>query len=270
MLFTDLRQRLDQSRFYDLAMRVPLIAYSLLVLFSDVVVFLNQILERPSIWDTPSFGVVMTVLARMCQWTFIVLFAVLPIFRLRPIAKSDGILPRLAPLAAIVLAPLFLFLDRAPANLASNFISVAVSLIAGLMATVTLTFLGRSFSIMPEARRLVTEGPYKSVRHPLYLCEILILFAMFLQYRSVASAGLLVSIAGIEVVRAAYEETVLARAFPDFVAYRQRTTFLIPRNPILFFALFLEDRAVLRRLAIVMICALGLLGLVISLPKLIG
>lgn len=269
MPFTDLRHRLDQSRFYDQAMRVPLILYSLFVLFFDVVVFLNQILERHSILDAPDFGVVMTVLARMCQWMFIALFAILPIFRLRPIAKSNGIFPRLAPLAAIVLSPMFLFLERAPANLACNFISVAASLIAGAMAVVTLTFLGRSFSIMPEARHLVTDGPYKIVRHPLYLCEILIVFAMFMQYRSVGAATLFILITVVEVARAIYEEAVLAHTFPDFEAYRRRTSFLIPRNPIHFFTMFLQDHIILWRLAIVMMCALGLLGLVMTLPRLI-
>jgi len=269
MPFTDLRQRLDQSRFYDQAMRIPIIAYALFLLLFDVVAFLNQVLERPSIFNAPDFGVVMAALARICQWMFIALFAVLPIFRLRPIAKSDGVFSRLAPLAAVVLSPMFLFLDRAPPNLACYFISVAVSLAAGAMAVVTLSFLGRSFSIMPEARRLVTAGPYQMVRHPLYLCEILIVFAMFMQYRSVAAAGLFVLIVGVEVTRAIYEEAVLARAFPEFEAYRRRTSFLVPRNPIRFFGLFLEDRVVLRRLAMVIICAFGLLGLVMTLPKLI-
>ena len=250
-------------------MRVPLIIYALLLLVIDVVAFLDQVLVRPSPLSAPDFGVVMTVLARMCQWMFIALFAILPIFRLRPIAKSNGIFPRLAPLAAIVLSPMFLFLNRAPSNLAYNFISVAVSLVAGAMAVVTLSFLGRSFSIMPEARRLVIEGPYKMIRHPVYICEILIVFAMFVQYRSVAAATLVVLIAGVEVARAIYEEAVLARAFPEFEAYRRRTNFLVPSNPIRFFTLFLEDHTALRRLAIVMICAFGLLGLVMTLPKLI-
>ncbi|MEI9804209.1 MAG: isoprenylcysteine carboxylmethyltransferase family protein [Pseudolabrys sp.] len=269
MPFSELRQRLEQSRYYDWTMRAALIAYSLFVLFFDVVVFLNQVLARPSPLGTPDSGVVMTVLARVCQWMFIALFAILPVFRLRPIAKSARILPRLAPLAAIVLSPMFLFLERAPSNLAVNFISVALSLVAAAMAVVTLTFLGRSFSIMPEARRLVTDGPYKMVRHPLYLCEVAIVFAMFVQYRSAAAAVLFILIAGVEVARAIYEEAVLARAFPEFEAYRRSTNFLLPRNPIRFFALFVADRAARRRLAAVVICALGLLELVMALPRLV-
>src|SRR5205823_343774 len=44
-----------------------------------------------------------------------------------------------------------------------------------------LLYLRRSFSILPEARRLVTHGPYGLSRHPLYLGEC------------VAAVGLLVT-----------------------------------------------------------------------------
>src|SRR5207244_4749278 len=44
---------------------------------------------------------------------------------------------------------------------------------AGLAYSVWgLAYLRRSFSIIPEARRLVTGGPYRLSRHPVYLGEI--------------------------------------------------------------------------------------------------
>ncbi len=269
MPFADLRQRLDQSRLYDQAMRVPLIVYALFLLFADAVAFLDVILAQPSLLSAPTFGVVMTLLARVCQWMFIALFAILPIFRLRPVAKANGILPRLAPFGAILLSPLFILLERASADLASNFISVTLSLVAGAVAIVSLSFLGCSFSIMPEARRLVTDGPYRMIRHPLYLSEITILLAMLMQYRSFAAAGLFVLISGVELLRGKYEEDVLARAFPEFEDYRRHTSFLLPHSPGRFFKLFFEDRAIRRRLALATACALGLLWLAMSLPKLL-
>jgi hypothetical protein len=63
MPFSDIRQRPDQSRIYDMAMRVTLIVYSLFVHLSDVVAFLNQIIERPSLLDAPDFATPMTALA---------------------------------------------------------------------------------------------------------------------------------------------------------------------------------------------------------------
>ena len=51
---------------------------------------------------------------------------------------------------------------------------------ADLLATIGLAYsvwglayLRRSFSIVPEARRLVTGGPYALSRHPVYLGEII-------------------------------------------------------------------------------------------------
>jgi protein-S-isoprenylcysteine O-methyltransferase Ste14 len=267
MSFSDFRQRLEQTRFYDWAMRGTLIVYSSFLLFADIVVFLNQIFARPSPLDALGLGVLTTVLARMCQWMFIALFAILPVFRLRPIAKSSGILPRLAPLVAIVLSPMFIFLERAPPNALYNSVSVALSLIAGLMAVVSLTFLGRSFSIMPEARRLVKDGPYKWVRHPIYICEMMVVFAMFLQYRSWAAAGLFILLSAIQICRAVYEEKVLATTFPDFEVYRRDTDFLIPSRPFYFLPSLIKDRATLLRLVAVAVCALAGLATSILLFK---
>jgi len=44
-----------------------------------------------------------------------------------------------------------------------------------------LRWLGKSFSILAEARRLVTEGPYRVVRHPLYVCEGIATVGVMLQ-----------------------------------------------------------------------------------------
>jgi hypothetical protein len=63
---------------------------------------------------------------------------------------------------------------------------------------------------------------------------------------------------------------VLARAFPEFAAYRLRTPFLIPLRPGRLGALAGESIA-RRRLAIVLASAFGLLVVVtMVLPRLIG
>lgn len=95
-----------------------------------------------------------------------------------------------------------------------------------------LAYLRRSFSIIPEARRLVTGGPYGLSRHPVYLGEIATAVGV-----NLATAGWLGALAvayfiGAELLRMRWEEGVLARAFPDdYPAYAARVPRYFP-NPL--------------------------------------
>ncbi len=104
---------------------------------------------------------------------------------------------------------------------------------AGLAYSVwALAYLRRSFSIIPEARRLVTGGPYGLSRHPVYLGEIATAVGV-----NVATAGWLGGLAvvyfiGAELLRMRWEERVLSRAFPeDYPAYAGRVPRYFP-NPL--------------------------------------
>lgn len=44
--------------------------------------------------------------------------------------------------------------------------------IATSFAVVSLLFLGKNFAIFPALRRISTRGPYRLVRHPIYLAEL--------------------------------------------------------------------------------------------------
>lgn len=266
----NMRRRLDRSRLYDWALRVPIVAYSLFVLIRDLFSFADQILVDPARFERFDTALAVAVLARVSFWMFVASVAILPVFRLRPIAKSEYLAPRFAALVSVCLPPLFALLGRAPADLVLNSVSVGLGILANVFSVVALSFLGRSFSIMPEARRLVHSGPYSLVRHPLYLCQIVGLVAIGLQYRSLPATALLLSIVTLLVARALWEEEVLIRAFPDFTAYRSQTPFLIPRQPVRFLTMTFADTSAKLRGALAVFIVLALTVSVLAILSRLG
>jgi len=94
-----------------------------------------------------------------------------------------------------------------------------------------LAYLRRSFSIIPEARRLVTGGPYRFSRHPVYLGEIVTAIGVNLATAGWPGALAVGFFIVAEVLRMRWEERVLARAFPnEYPAYAARVSRFFP-NP---------------------------------------
>ena len=112
-------------------------------------------------------------------------------------------------------------------------------LVADLLATAGLAYsvwglayLRRSFSIIPEARRLVTGGPYSLSRHPVYLGEIVAAVGINLATAGWPSALAIVYFIVCEILRMRWEERVLERAFPDeYPTYARRVARYFP-NPL--------------------------------------
>ena len=94
-----------------------------------------------------------------------------------------------------------------------------------------LAYLRRSFSIIPEARRLVTGGPYSLSRHPVYLGEIVAAIGINLATAGWPGALAVLYFIACELLRIRWEERVLARAFPaEYPAYARRVARYLP-NP---------------------------------------
>ena len=104
---------------------------------------------------------------------------------------------------------------------------------AGLAYSVWgLAYLRRSFSIIPEARRLVTGGPYSLSRHPVYLGEVTTALGV-----NIATAGWLGGLAIVyfiacELLRIRWEERILSHTFPaEYSDYARRVPRYLP-NPL--------------------------------------
>ena len=82
--------------------------------------------------------------------------------------------------------------------------------------------------IMPEARKLVTAGPYAYVRHPLYAVEIITIIGTAVQFTAPWSWVIALAVVALLWIRSHYEEQVLQAAYPEYGAYRARTARFIP------------------------------------------
>lgn len=148
--------------------------------------------------------------------------------RLPPVGGDRGLRPRLTAFLGTFLVAGYpaLPLARLGAPLA---LAAAVLIAVGFaLCLAVLARLGRSFSVVPEARRLETGGPYALCRHPLYLVEQVALLGYCLLYAQPWSALLLAAQFALQLVRIRDEERVLSAAFPEYAAYAARTARLIP------------------------------------------
>jgi protein-S-isoprenylcysteine O-methyltransferase Ste14 len=170
------------------------------------------------------------ILSKVCALLFLSLMAHLTLMRGSPINKAAGWWPRLSAVIGTNLAFFgILFLNgNAHLGAAIHLLSAALIAIGSLVCIYTLSYLGRSFSVMAEARRFIANGPYRVVRHPLYFAELIATTGVITLYCSWLAWAMLAVQFSFQIARMFNEEMVLRGTFPEYADYMQRTYRLIP------------------------------------------
>jgi protein-S-isoprenylcysteine O-methyltransferase Ste14 len=179
--------------------------------------------------DQPLDYKLLTVAARISNALFLALAAATAVTRLRPVRKAAGIQPRASALLGTFLVSWLALLP--PAQLPPIWLALSSALVfvGASLSFVVLRWLGKSFSIMAEARRLITNGPYAIVRHPLYVCEEIAVLGILIQVISPLALIIAVTHGLLQFRRMLNEEKILRATFPEYDTYAARTPRLIPR-----------------------------------------
>jgi protein-S-isoprenylcysteine O-methyltransferase Ste14 len=88
-----------------------------------------------------------------------------------------------------------------------------------------------NFNIRPTPRpcgTLVTSGPYRWVRHPMYTSVLMAAAAAAVKSHQSVDAGLWLALLAVLLVKSGIEERALMIRFPDYRAYKARTKKFLP------------------------------------------
>lgn len=205
---------------------VPLIVWYVWGLYEQIPLFIEH--SQTFLDNSGNALLALQVLAQAASIAFTTFLILLLIVRDAPRRQTRGLVPYLAALIGTFAASSFFFLPAA--TLAAPLFAIATLLIiAGLgLSIYTLVYLGRSFAMLPSARALVTDGPYRYVRHPLYLFEQTAILGIMLQFIQPWSLVILLLHFAAQLARMHYEEQSLTKTFPEYAAYASHTARLIP------------------------------------------
>ena len=170
----------------------------------------------------------LNLLSLVASSVFLMLILYFTITRLPPRDSAAGLEPRVTAIAGTFIMMLLVVLPAGEVGPQLRLLATILIIVGTILSAYCLRQLGRSFSIMATARELVTEGPYKMVRHPLYGAEVVTIVGVVINHWTPAAALLGLAWLVLQVRRAQNEERVLRASFPEYSDYARRVPMLLP------------------------------------------
>src|SRR5262249_17872921 len=138
--------------------------------FADLLLFCVTATEFVLLFIlTPTFAIV--------DWIYVLQHLIVLVIALtRPAPRMrDYSIPSSVAVGVAYLYPYaqVIWLGWSPGNVTWPRAGLALVVLAAGLSLVSLLTLGRLFGVRPALRGLVTRGPYKLVRHPIYLSYVI-------------------------------------------------------------------------------------------------
>ncbi len=170
------------------------------------------------------------------SWGLLLFIAILAqiLFEDQPKRKA-GFVTNLIVITPFICALGLFYLERYfgtfDSNLITRIIGVVITLLGVIGYIVSLLFLWRNWSISASIKighKLVKNGPYRLVRHPMYFSMTLIVLGSGLLIANYIMLLFTPIVAYVYYIRAVKEEELLREEFPEYKQYSRETRMLIP------------------------------------------
>jgi protein-S-isoprenylcysteine O-methyltransferase Ste14 len=107
-----------------------------------------------------------------------------------------------------------------------RWVGLLIAVPAAILLIVARFQLGKSFSVSPHARQLVTHGLYSKIRNPMYVFSGLMVFGFVLAWHKPILLAIFAILIPLQIIRARQEAKILETKFGDsYRNYRKSTWF---------------------------------------------
>jgi protein-S-isoprenylcysteine O-methyltransferase Ste14 len=177
------------------------------------------------IFGSPLLSLLVTALSALYMTIIVFILAAAG----RPLARYETLMPNLSAVVGGFGVYLFGVLEPAETRLLSVYIPLALLAAGTAIVLCALWYLRRAFSIVPQARTVVENGPYRYIRHPMYVGNMLTIAGLGLIVNTPSALFLSLICLALQVARARYEDHLLASTFDEYGAYMSRVNAFLPR-----------------------------------------